>query len=150
MKAHEHLQQTDRPNETWQAGLTLIEVVIGMALAVLLCLGLISVSLKTQHFSEYSRLATEARSLAKERMEDIMAAGFDTLKNPSYSLLLPDTNTSSLGYPIVRDTHVVWHMGDGSITSAETGTYAEVHVDVSYMSPLTGRGATNTYSMIVP
>lgn len=128
--------------------MTLVEVVIAMALVALLSAGLIGVSLTTRRFSEHNRLATEARTLAKDRIEDLVATRIDNLTAPGLTLLQTDTNESSRGYPIVRSARLVWHMADGSVTAA-TGTYAEVNIDVSFLSPLFDKTVTNTYSMLI-
>lgn len=130
-------------------GLTLVEVVIAMALVALLCLGLFTVGLKSRRFAEHSRVATEARTLAKQRLEEIVAGGRLNLATPTYTLLGVVSNTSSRGYPIIRTPYVLWHAADGASVGASSGVYAEVHVDVSFWTPLFDRLLTNSFSMIV-
>lgn len=132
-----------------RAGMTLVEVVISMGLVAVLCSGLYAVGLNARRFAEHNRLATEARSLAKERMEEMYAIGAANLIKPGCTLASSDTNTSSTGYAIVRRPRLVWHAADGSLASSELARYAEVHVDVAYQSPLVKRQVTNSYVMIV-
>lgn len=131
-----------------RGGMTLVEVVIAMALVAMLSAGLIGLSLRTRKFSEHNRIATEARTLAKDRIEDLVATRIDNLTAPGLTLFRTDTNESSRGYPIVRSADVVWHAADGSVV-ASTGTYAEVTVNVSFLSPLFNKTLTNTYSMLI-
>jgi type II secretory pathway pseudopilin PulG len=131
-------------------GMTLIEVVIATALALLLSIGLLAVGLRIQHLGEYSRCATEARALAKERLEEVISMGIDNLRSGSMTVLQSDTNSSLRGYPILRETRIVWHAGNGSIsTNPLNAAYAEVHADVIFWSTLNEKNTTNTYSMIV-
>ena len=133
-----------------RAGLTLIEVMIASGLVLLLALGLLSVGMKIQHMGEYSRYATEARALAKERMEEIISMGIDNLRPGGLTLFLTDTNTTTRGYPVIRQTRLIWHAGDGSVvTGSLNGVYAEVHSDVIFWSPLSDRYLTNTYSVLI-
>jgi type II secretory pathway pseudopilin PulG len=129
-------------------GMTLVEVVIAMALVALMSAGLISVGLATRRFSEHNRIITEARTLAKDRIEDLVATRIDNLTAPGLTLMNSDTNLSSRGYPIVRSVQLVWHAADGTV-AASTGTYAEVSCNVSFMSPLYKKTMTNTYSMLI-
>lgn len=129
--------------------MTLVEVVIAMALSVMLCAGLYAVVLKAEQFADHNRLATEARSLAKERLEEMFALGAENLAKFSCTLLGSDTNLSSTGGTIVRRPHLVWHTADGGVTDSVSAAYAEVHVDVSYSSSLIKRRMTNSYSVIV-
>ena len=129
--------------------MTLIEVVIAMGLLALLCSGLYVVGLNARRFAEHNRLATEARSLAKERMEEIVAIGAGNLAKSGCTLVNGDTNTSSTGYYIVRHPHLVWHAADGSVVGSDLARYAEVRVDVTYRSPLIKQPITDSYVMIV-
>jgi prepilin-type N-terminal cleavage/methylation domain-containing protein len=133
----------------YRQGLTLIEVVIAIALVVMMSAGMIAVVSKAQSYSQYTRMATEARTLAKDRIERIVGGGFDRLKAAGYDQMLTDTNLSSLGYPLVRSTYVVWHAADGSVAASTNATYAEVHVDIRFLSPLSKRLETNTLAMLV-
>lgn len=134
-----------------RSGMTLVEVCVTMALTILMTLGLYAVGLQARKFAEHNRLATEARSLAKERLEEMVSVGMANLVKPTCMLIAADTNESSLGYVLVREPRIVWHTADGSvcaISSAVYAAYAELHVDVTYNSPLKGQ-LTDTYSTIV-
>jgi prepilin-type N-terminal cleavage/methylation domain-containing protein len=131
-------------------GMTLIEVVIATALALLLSVGLLAVGLRIQRLGEYSRCATEARALAKERLEGIISMSLDNLRSGSMTMLQSDTNSSLRGYPILLQTRLVWHAGNGSVwTNPLNAAYAEVHTDIIFWSALNEKNMTNTYSMII-
>lgn len=124
--------------EDTRSGVTLLEVCVAMALTTLMCVGLYAVGLQARKFAEHSRVATEARSLAKQRLEEMISAGLANLVKPTCTLTAPITNQSSLGYTLVRRPRIVWHAADGSVVAASNAIYAEVHVDVTYIF-LTGR-----------
>jgi type II secretory pathway pseudopilin PulG len=130
-------------------GFTLIEVTLAMALTAMICIGVIAVGLKGRRFTEHSRIASEARSLAKERLEEMVTIGCDTLALPTCMLLQADTNLSTFGSVVLRHPRVGWHAADRSLTNAAAADYAELHVDVVYISPLLGRSVTDTLSTIV-
>ena len=118
-------------------------------MVVMMCAGLYAVVLKARQFADHNRLATEARSLAKEKLEEMFAVGAGNLAKPSCTLLSADTNLSSTGSSIVRRPRITWHAADGSTVSSSEASYAEVHVDVSYSSFLIKRPMTNSYSVIM-
>ena len=132
-----------------RAGMTLVEVCVAMALTTLMSLGLYAVGLQARKFAEHNRLATEVRSLAKERLEEMISVGMANLAKPTCTLTATDTNTSSLGYVLVRQPRIAWHAADGSVVAASNGVYAELHVDVTYNSPMLKGQMTDTYSTIV-
>lgn len=132
-----------------RAGLTLVEVCISMALTALMCAGLYAVGLKARQFTEENRLATEARALAKQRLEEMVSLGLVNLAQPSCMLLNGSTHTSTLGYPIVRQPRVAWHAADRSVVGYTNAVYAEVHVDVTYESAMTDGQITDSYSTII-
>ncbi len=100
-------------------------------------------------YAEYSRVATEARSLAKEKLEEIFSYGFESLQSGGNLLWNGDTTVSSLGYTIARQPRVTWHAADQSVVAVDDSIYAEVHVDVVFLSPLWGAPMTNTFSILV-
>jgi len=139
--------QVDGPTEN-RAGMTLVEVCIAMALVALACGGLYAVGIKARQFAEHNRLANEARSLAKEQLEYMIAYGATELeKNPTD--VRCDTNYSSLDYPIVRQPSLVWHAADGSVVGSTNAAYVEARVDVTYTSPLMKNQRTDSFSMLV-
>jgi Tfp pilus assembly protein PilV len=129
--------------------MTLVEVVIAMALITMVIGGLYAVGLKSIRFTEHNRLATEARGMAKERLEDIIAVGMANLANTSCTLTNRSTNLTSRGDVVVRQPRVAWHAADGSVTNLSAAVYAEAHVDVSFRSQLSIGIVTDTYSSIV-
>jgi prepilin-type N-terminal cleavage/methylation domain-containing protein len=139
--------QVDGPNKD-RAGMTLIEVVIAMALVALACGGLYAVGIKARQFAEHNRLANEARSLAKEQLEYMIACGATALaRNPTD--VRCDTNYSSLNYPIVRQPSLVWHAADGAVVTSTNAAYVEARVNVTYTSPLMKNQRTDSFSMLV-
>jgi prepilin-type N-terminal cleavage/methylation domain-containing protein len=130
------------------SGMTLIEVVVAMALAVLLCAGLYKVGVKTYAYGEDSRSSTEARYYGKQRLEEIIATGRANLTG-SPTILQATTNTGIQGYPVITIPRVVWHTGDKAVTGSSNAVYGEVHVDVAYWSPLFSTTMTDTFSTII-
>jgi len=132
-----------------RSGMTIVEVLVAGLLSGLLCAGLFAVGLSARKFAEHNRLSAEARSLAKERLEEMVSVGLDNLRQPSCLLRFPATNTATLGYAIERNPRLVWHGADGNIAAAEEAVYAEAHVDVTYYSPLLKKSTTDTYSTLI-
>lgn len=140
-----------RPNRCLarRAGFTLIEALVATVLVGIMCAGLFAVGIRTRRVAEHSRVATEARSLAKQKLEEAMAVGLPALKQLSCTALNGDTNRSEMGYAIIRRPHAVWHGAGGVATQRTAAVFAEVHVDVAYLSPLFDCAVTDTYSVIV-
>jgi Tfp pilus assembly protein PilV len=130
-------------------GFTLVEALITTVLTTMVCGGLFAVGIAAHRSAEHSRVATEARALAKQRVEEIMATGLTGLKQPSCTAMKGDTNYSAMGYKIVRKPRMIWHAASGSVTQSQHAAYAETHVDVVHVSPLFKRTVTNTYSVII-
>jgi hypothetical protein len=129
--------------------MTLVEVMIAMVFVAMLCGGLYGVGIKARQFAEHNRVAFEARSLAKERLEELIAYGLANLAKPSSTLLNCDTNLSSLEYEIVRRPRWAWHDNNGNVVGSTNAAYVEIHLDVTYQSPLLKRLMTDSYSMII-
>jgi len=127
----------------------LVEVMIAVCLIALVCGGFYALNIKTLRFEEHNRLATEARSLAKERLEEIISVGVLNLAKPSCTLLNTDTNLSSRDYPIIRQPQIIWHAADGSVVGSTNAAYAEIHMNVNYRSPLTKNLIVESYPMIL-
>jgi len=127
-------------------GMTLVEVCIAMALVALACGGLYAVGIKSRQFAEHNRTAMESRSLAKERLEEMIALGAEKLAG---SITRTDTNFTSMGDEVVRQPRLVWHKADGTVGASTNAAYVEAHVDVTYRSPLTKAPVTDSYSMII-
>ena len=122
---------------------------IAMALAAMLSLGLYGMGLQTRRASEKNRLSTEARCFAKDRLEEIKAAIFENVGKSGSTYTNADSMVSSRGYTITRQPRIVWHAADGSVTNAAEAAYAEVHVDVTYLSPLAPHYKTDTFSTLI-
>lgn len=136
-------------NRVRHAGVTLVEVMIAMLFATAVCAGLYKVGWQARRFAEHSRLATEARSLAKEKLEEITSHSLEDLKASDYWWNV-ETNAGATGFMIVRKPCVYWHQGDGSRATGSTNSvYAEVYVDVVFRSPLWGELVTNSFPIIV-
>jgi Tfp pilus assembly protein PilV len=129
-------------------GLTLVEVLIAVFFATAICIGLYQIGWTARRYAEYSRLATEARSRAKELLEELNSYSLDDLRQPSF-LWRTETNESSMGYEIVRSPRVTWHGSGTEVVGLSSGVYAEVHVEVAFRSPLWQKQMTNTFSMII-
>ena len=132
------------------AGIALTEVMIATALAAVMCSGLYAMGLAARRSAEHNRLLTEVRSFAKERLEEMIAAGKSNLAKPSCALL----DESQLKSPLTdrsvkRVPRVVWHAADASVVAPEDAAYAELHVAVYYQSLHSGKTLSETYSMLI-
>jgi type II secretory pathway pseudopilin PulG len=130
-------------------GMTLVEILIAMALVVMMCAGILTVVLKAKRFAEHTRVATAARGLAKERLEEMIAAGLEDVAAPACMYTNLTLHTTMIGYNVQRQARLYWHDVDGSVTARTNAAYAEAHVDVIYDSPLINGLQTDTYSGIV-
>jgi len=124
-------------------------MMVASALVSVMAVGLFSIGLKSQGFGEHSRTATEARELAKAKLEEVVAAGIDTLKTQPGTLFQVDTNYSNRGFPIIRQPSIIWHTPNGAVATSTNGTYAEVHATILFWSPLFKNMVTNDYAMII-
>jgi len=86
----------------------------------------------------------------KERLEEIIAYGLDNIKLPSCTLLKTTTTKSSLGYTITRKPRIIWHAADQSVVDDPAdAAYAEVHIEVTYTSPVANKQIRDTFSTII-
>ncbi len=129
-------------------GMTLAEVMIALVIVMGTSAGLYEMGSMARRTAEYARLATEARSRAKEQLEEIISYKILDLKQPSFQWK-SETNFSAMGYDIVRTPRVLWHAADTTLVGISSGVYAEVHIDVVFRPPLWKSQVTNTYSMIL-
>ncbi len=129
-------------------GLTLVEMMVALTVLSGIGAGLFRVGWQARRYAEYARLATEARALGKEKLEEILSYDLEDFRASSY-WWSTDTNASYTGAPIVRQARVVWHGGDQSVTEAASGAYAEIHIDIAFRSPLWDAVTTNTFSTLV-
>ncbi len=135
--------------EVSKRGFTLVEVLAASTFLTLMTIGLVACGLASIRTTQYMRVSTEARNLAKQRMETLTGAGREQLQVATYEALLPQTNTVTLGHPVILRTRLYWHNALGQITVAESNQYAEIHVDVEYYEPYLRRTKTDTFSGIV-
>jgi prepilin-type N-terminal cleavage/methylation domain-containing protein len=132
------------PDHRPQAGLTLIEVMTAIALLAIVLGSLVYCGSAAMRMADLIRLTTEARGLAKMRMEELAGAKRAQLAEASFAALLPATNLSTINYPVVVQTRLAWHLASGENATAASNDYAEVFVDVLYDSPVTRRRMVNT------
>ena len=150
MSANVHELGQARPaGDAGKRGVTLVEAVIAVAIAATLCIALVSVGLKSQELAETSRMATEARALAKERLVEMLGLGYANLAMPSCTLLGTDTCISTLGYDVVRRAEMIWHDGDGAVVPVEGAAYGEAVVRVTYPAPVGRRTLTDSYTTLI-
>ena len=150
MKPNRYFEAAGLAGGGSRRGMTLVEVVIAMGVMAVLCLGLYRMGIQARRTVENNRLATEARTLARSRLEEMLAVGFANLAVPGCTLTNSDTNSSSLGYVVTRQPHVIWHTADGGVTNDAGAMYAEASVRVSYYSPLAKRSVVDAYSTLIP
>ena len=131
-----------------KGGFTLVEVLAASTFLTLMTVGLVACGLASIRTTQYMRVSTEARNLAKQRMELLVGAGRDQLQVATFEALLPQTNTVTLGHPVILRTRLFWHDSLGHLTVAESNEYAEIHVDVEYYEPYLRRTKTDTFSGI--
>ena len=135
---------------TRKAGMTLIEMMISMGITALMCAGLYSGGIMVHRSMSSLRIKTEAASFAKGGLEEMVAAGMENLATPALPLLNNATDTSSTGASMVRKAHVIWHAADGSVVaSMDKDGYAEVHMDIYYPAPLSGKTLVARYATLV-
>jgi type II secretory pathway pseudopilin PulG len=133
---------------TQRHGMTLVEVMIALVIVMGMSAGLYQMGSMARRTAEYARLSTEARSRAKEQLEEIVSYKISDLQQASYQWKT-ETNSSAMGYDIVRTPRVLWHAADTAIVGMSSGVYAEVHIDVVFRPPLWKTQVTNTYSMLI-
>jgi len=132
-----------------RAGVTLVEVMTAIVLLTIVMSGLVYCGTSAMHMVNLIRLTTEARGLAKLRMEEVAGSTRDQLAATGNGILIPVTNTVTFDYPVVVQTRIYWHTASGAIATAESNDYAEVHIDAMYDSPITGRHIVNTLTRLV-
>ena len=132
------------PHHRLQAGVTLIEVMTAIVLLTMVLGSLVFCGTAAMRMADLIRLTTEARGLAKMRMEELAGATRSQLAESTFAALLPVTNLSTINYPVVVQTRLVWHLASGAIATAASNDYAEVFVDALYDSPVTRRPLVNT------
>lgn len=132
------------PHHRLQAGVTLIEVMTAIVLLSMVLGSLVFCGTAAMRMADLIRLTTEARGLAKMRMEELAGATRSQLAESTFAALLPVTNLSTINYPVVVQTRLVWHLASGAIATAASNDYAEVFVDALYDSPVTRRQLVNT------
>lgn len=130
-------------------GMTLVEVMTAMALLTIVMGGLVACGSAAMRMADLIRLTTEARGLAKMRMEAVAGATRANLALSDYEVLRSVTNTSTIGDPIVVKTRIIWHTVLGTEGTAASNDYAEVHIEALYDSPLTHKPLVNTLSRLV-
>lgn len=148
MRQTEHVN-AERGGVRSRRGITLVEVVIGLALTALLCIGVATVGIRARRFGEHNRVAGEAQCLAKQRIEEIVAAGRGRLAQPTYTLPNTTTSLSSRGYTIICSPAVVWHDAAGQVVGVSSSAYAEVYVDAKFWSPLAETFSTNRFAILI-
>lgn len=130
-------------------GFTLLELITAMLLTVLLGVGLFELGWKARRWSEHARIATEARGVAKQKLEEMIGVGREGLAQPGCLLLGTTTYTGSLGRRFICRPRLIWHAEDGSVCDVSSNRYAELHLDVVFPSPLLKTSVTNSFPMIL-
>ncbi len=131
-----------------QAAYTLVEVVVAVALVAILAIGLFASGIMVRKMTHANRVSLEARTLGIQLIEELSANDI-----PNLALIMPfeeRTNRLQFGEVVLRNAEAIGHDTNGSIVSnLVDSTYVELHVDVSFLSPLTRKTMINSFSTIV-
>ena len=140
--------QASRVRMLGRDGLTIMEVLVAAAILGIVCLALLLSSSMAWRTADNNRILTEARSFAREGLETATAAGVGGLLQ-SNTVLNAQTNISSTAVKLVRTAEAYWHNADGSLGTLGTNVYAEVHMHVRFLSPLTRSNTVTTLTGLV-
>lgn len=130
-----------------QAGFTLVEVMVAMALFGILATGLYATGLMTMRVTAFNRVSLEARALGVQMLEEIASQGVANIAlQAPYSEV---TNRLLYGEEVVRGALVIGHDLDRAVaTNLAESAYVECHVYARYVSPMTRTTVTNWFSTI--
>lgn len=127
----------------------MIEVMVASMVVLIAGGGIFWVGIETARIGQTNRLATQARGLAIQRLEEVCASGIEDVitVNGQYAVY---TNEVQGPYEVIRTVEVVGHAADKSVASnLADSVYLEIHVDVTYNIPGKATLRSDTYSMIV-
>lgn len=131
-------------------GVSLIEVIIAMAVTMTLSGGLYKMGLSLQRSSETSRIATEAQGYARDTLESLIGRSLRDVAAPAFFHNFPKKRESSTGAIMTRKVDVFWHNADGEhVKAPDHDGFAEVHVEVTYPAPKTGKPLTLSYATLI-
>ena len=134
-------------------GFTLIETIIATGLVALVAGSLYAGGIGLLKLSAINKLTIEARALGVQKLEEIVAGGFNNMLSDEFTPL--QTQTNFLSYvntynTVIRRATVIGHAMDRSVVaSLSDSDYLEVHVEVMYQSPFSGVVMTNRFSTLV-
>ena len=132
-----------------RSGMTMTEVVIASTITAILSGGLFMMGARIRQTVEYNRVATEARDLAKSRLEEIVALGFDKLASPSCTLTNMQTIVTDSGRTIIRKPEVIGHKYSSTVCDVSDADYLEVNVGVEFISPISRNKISDNFMMIL-
>jgi hypothetical protein len=95
-------------------------------------------------------ITAAAQIYAKEKLEELISTGYDTLTggDPSEEVILMNPNTHKVN--LTRMVDVVWHDSDGTVLEDPVDEgYAEIIVEVSWKMPLNSSTASTTISTLL-
>jgi hypothetical protein len=139
-----------------RAGMTLVEVCIGLAMLTLMTAGIYASGILVRRMVVLNSMHVQARALALEKLEEVSALTVEEILAadpfPSQEFHVRAARITQPGQEreIVRTVDVVAHEASGTpSTNIWNNAYLEVHVYAAFDSPVTGRAATNTVSTVV-
>jgi len=121
-----------------RAGMTLVEVLVAVALLALMAGAIYSAGFAVLRHAQAVTITTAAHTYAKEGLEEMISAGYDTLTGgePIEQVILMNPNTHKVD--LTRRASVIWHASDGTTSSDPVaGGYAEIIVQVFWQVPRT-------------
>lgn len=131
----------------------MIEAVIATAIVVMVSGSLYLGAISLLKLEAASKVAIEANALGIQKLEDIVAGGFENIISTNFVPLQTQTTQiyfANTSVDIIRQATVTGHAADKSVTTdLTTSAYLEVRVDISYPSVFSNHILSNTYSTLV-
>jgi len=131
-------------------GTTLVEFLMAVVIISLMAGAVYAAGFAVLRHAQSVTIATAAHIYAKEGLEEMVSAGYDTLTGGGAieQVILMNPNTHKVD--LTRTMDVVWHASDGSTSSVPLAEgYAEVIVRVSWQVPRTSHNGSTAMSALL-
>jgi prepilin-type N-terminal cleavage/methylation domain-containing protein len=131
-------------------GVTLIEFVGAVAIISIMAAAIYVGGTSVLRHAQAVTITAAAQIYAKEKLEELISTGYDTLTggDPSEEVILMNPNTHKVN--LTRMVDVVWHDSDGTVLEDPVDEgYAEIIVEVSWKMPLNSSTASTTISTLL-